>query len=90
MVMIRSHDARLYVLVNAVVMVMELMIIRSSGAGVMERRDSVYVQHEVFSVTHRSGVTGIPGQSYCKWTQTTGQKKTSASGFSHVYSLQHQ
>lgn len=50
---LRSHDAGLYVLIDTLVVVMELVVIRSPAARV-EGRDSVQVENELFSVAHGS------------------------------------
>ena len=63
-----SHYTWLHVLVDALVVVVRLRVVRSSGAG-MEGRDSVKVQNELLPVTHGSSwVAGIPRQSHCKQT----------------------
>lgn len=61
----RSHDTGLDVLVDILVMVMELMVVRSSVVG-MERGDSVQVQHKVLPVTRWSRVAGISRQAHCR------------------------
>lgn len=62
---LRSHDTGFDVLVEILVMVMELVVVRSSVVGV-ERGDSVQVQHKVLPVARWSRVAGISRKTHCR------------------------